>query len=163
MSISSARPVEASNQNSGKSFWRKILKPFPGFHPAPIEVDVSNKLSAAVRSGKLSKARMLLEAGYDVNTKDKAGNSLLHLAAWRGDFRTAQFLIKHGANVHAKNEEHSGVHTWISRFLPFKINLVLFKLGYNVNDKGGSAIDSLGRSKRPQKNSRIACTTWSQS
>ena len=50
-----------------------------------------------------------------VNSKDKVGNTPLHLAAYRGYVRMAELLIQNGAKANVKNNEgDTPLHTCIS-------------------------------------------------
>ena len=46
-----------------------------------------------------------LVAGADVETRDKKGNTALHIAAGRGHFKNVPYLISQGANVNATNKD----------------------------------------------------------
>ncbi|GKT47630.1 ankyrin repeat and KH domain-containing protein 1 [Colletotrichum spaethianum] len=58
-------------------------------------------LQSAIRDGKLLAVRLLLSAGADVNRADK--QTALHTATFRKDFRFAEIIIKHGADMEALN------------------------------------------------------------
>ncbi len=48
---------------------------------------------------------MAVELGVDVNEKDPGGNTALHGAAWIRSSKIIQFLVDHGADVHALNKK----------------------------------------------------------
>lgn len=47
---------------------------------------------------------MLEEKGWNINVKDKEGNSLLHAAAWGGNKELVKYLQKTGLSLKDKNE-----------------------------------------------------------
>ncbi|CAD5121973.1 DgyrCDS10429 [Dimorphilus gyrociliatus] len=62
-------------------------------------------VSSLVESGKISLIKSLLEAGYDVDSKDGLGNTLLHYALEKGNFPEliTTILDLSKPNVNAKN------------------------------------------------------------
>ncbi|XP_064107897.1 serine/threonine-protein phosphatase 6 regulatory ankyrin repeat subunit B-like [Macrobrachium nipponense] len=56
----------------------------------------------AALGGKCDVITVLLESGFDVNCKNKKGNTMLHLAALKGHRELVQLLISKGANVNDK-------------------------------------------------------------
>jgi len=50
-----------------------------------------------------SVVQLLLDCGVDVNAQAKDGSTLLHVAASRGAAKVAHMLLKHGANLEAKD------------------------------------------------------------
>lgn len=55
------------------------------------------------RKEKINSIKTLLEAGADVNAKDKEGNTPLHVV--RGDVENAMVLVEAGADIFAKNNK----------------------------------------------------------
>lgn len=49
--------------------------------------------------------RLIFEKGLDVNLKDAAGNTLLHVASNDGKIEIVQFLLEMGADINARAEE----------------------------------------------------------
>src|SRR5947199_4236273 len=47
--------------------------------------------------GNSDALRKLLAEGADLNTRDAAGRTLLHIAAWKGNYEIANMLIEKGA------------------------------------------------------------------
>ena len=72
-------------------------KPEPPTAKAP---DIS--IYEAAEKGNIEAVKQHLDAGADVNTKDRGGSTPLHLAAWKGHFETAELLITADADVNAK-------------------------------------------------------------
>ena len=65
--------------------------------------DSGESLKKAVIEGNLSAVRILLEKGFDVETKDKFGWTPLMYAASKDRYEIAELLIQHGADVNARN------------------------------------------------------------
>ena len=64
--------------------------------------DINQELIEAAKKGNTTAVKALLEAGADVNTKDKKGWTGLLLAAVKGHTATVQALLDAGADVNAK-------------------------------------------------------------
>jgi ankyrin repeat protein len=58
-------------------------------------------ISEAVRTNDISQLKALLDAGADVSSKDKLGETPLHVAAIRGYTQAAELLIMRGADIEA--------------------------------------------------------------
>ena len=67
--------------------------------------DRRTPLYVAAVNGQVGKARMLLEAGADVNAGDRLGTSPLFIAAQDGDVDMIELLLSFGANVHKPTTE----------------------------------------------------------
>lgn len=61
-------------------------------------------LVEAVKENHIITVKALFAAGADVNTRDKLGETLLHMAAVRGYREMSSLLIAEGAEVNAKDE-----------------------------------------------------------
>jgi len=48
----------------------------------------------------------LLEAGADVNARDRGGHTSLHWACWYGRVEIARFLLDHGADPNARETDY---------------------------------------------------------
>jgi uncharacterized protein len=71
-----------------------ISAPIPGF---------MTPLMYAAREGHVDTARLLIEAGADVNEVDKNDITPLFMAISNNHIEMARFLIERGANIHAKD------------------------------------------------------------
>ena len=60
-------------------------------------------LRSAAYNGHTETAKMLIEAGADVNAKNSSEQTALHLAALRGHTEIAKMLIEAGADLNAKD------------------------------------------------------------
>lgn len=58
----------------------------------------------AMKQNDAAKVLQLLELGMDVNTSDRAGNTLLMMAARNGQDELLEFLLRNRANVLKKNK-----------------------------------------------------------
>lgn len=68
-----------------------------------IEADASDEpLHDACYAGDMDKVQQLLDQGYDINSKDRAGATPLHYAASGGHLEVVDMLLERGANVHAQ-------------------------------------------------------------
>lgn len=56
------------------------------------------------RDGKTSELAEFLDHGLDIDAQDATGNTLLMLAAYKGQAETVSWLIGRGANVNLRNE-----------------------------------------------------------
>jgi hypothetical protein len=68
----------------------------------------------AVREGRFADLQQLLQAGVDANALDAEGQTMLMRAADRGDLKSVELLLAHGAQVNAKtavDQEGRGAHT----------------------------------------------------
>ncbi|CAN9362528.1 unnamed protein product [Alternaria alternata] len=60
-------------------------------------------LCLLVQRGEASLVKVLLEAGYNVDTRDNLGRSALHIATILGHFEIAKSLVSFGASVDSKD------------------------------------------------------------
>ncbi len=76
-------------------------------------------------------AKILIEAGADINIGDNENNTPLHIASWFGSFETVKLLIDNGADLRVKTQKGNyplalavnGNHDKIVRYLFEKIYL----------------------------------------
>ena len=69
----------------------------------------------AARHGDIDSARLLLNAGADVDDTGADGNGALALAAMSGHPRLAEFLLARGANPNADGAGYSALHAAVLR------------------------------------------------
>ena len=75
--------------------------------------------------GKLEMAKILIEAGADVNIGDNECYTPLHDVAWNGNLEIVKSLLEHGANLHIRSEKGSyplalavdGDHEEVAKYL----------------------------------------------
>ncbi len=63
----------------------------------------STALSSAALFGHTEIVALLLEAGADVNARNRDGGTPLHSAAFLGQYETAKLLLENDANINIKN------------------------------------------------------------
>ena len=117
---------------AGMSHWPEFLDRFSGGSVAPASAPVGDLMEAA-RLGDTDTARLLIDAGADVNARDNNGWTALMSAVWEGHTDTARLLIRADADVNASRDNgwtaliHAAYkgHTDIAR--------LLIDAGTNVN------------------------------
>ena len=75
----------------------------------------STPLLFAVRHGHVENARLLLDAGADVNQTAPNGQSALVTASFSGQGEVAAFLLERGADPNAAEAGYTALHTAVSR------------------------------------------------
>lgn len=89
----------------GDAFRESVLLPQRGFTP----------LLFAARHGRIESARLLLDAGADVNESAPNGDSALVTASFSGQGKFAAFLLERGANPNAADAGYTALHTAVLR------------------------------------------------
>ncbi len=79
----------------------------------------------AARHGDIESARLLLDAGADVNEPAADGNGPLVLAAVSGQGRLAEFLLERGADPHAAGAGYNALHAAVLRADPALLQALL--------------------------------------
>ncbi len=77
--------------------------PLASGSPPPLRQRDASKLLEAVARGNLDTAQERVASGDDINGKNSAGNTALHLAAEQGQVDIARWLIGNGAGVSSTN------------------------------------------------------------
>ena len=93
------------NLGDGDPFEDSVMQPQRGSTP----------LLFAARHGRIGNARLLLDAGADVNEKAPNGESALVLASFSGQGELAAFLLERGADPGAADAGYSALHTAVAR------------------------------------------------
>lgn len=87
-------------------------------------------------------AKLLLDAGADVNATNKRNDTALHHACYSGNKEIADILIKRGADIEAKNDNGVTVLMYAVMGGKKEIAEILIKKGADVNAKNDAG-DSL--------------------
>ena len=93
------------NLGTGNAFEQYVMLPHRGSTP----------LLFAARHGRVESARVLLDAGADVNEAAPNGESALVMASFSGQGEFAAFLLERGADPNAAAAGYSALHTAVSR------------------------------------------------
>jgi hypothetical protein len=105
MSALSASHLLPVNLGEGDPFRDVVMQPQGGFTP----------LLFAARQGRIENARLLLDAGADVNETAPNGDSALVIASFSDQGRFAAFLLERGADANAAGAGYSALHTAVLR------------------------------------------------
>jgi len=83
---------------------RQILRLVPITHVDGLDHNGASPLSYAVGNGHTEAAQILLAHGADPNLPTRSGETYLHVAAtWRDNAEMINLLVRHGANVMARD------------------------------------------------------------
>jgi len=89
-------------------------------------------IHVAAGLGNAEAVKQHLDAGVNVNAKDKYGGTPLHSAAWEGHKEVVELLIAEGADVNAKDvDEWTALHMAYTR----EVAVLLIDNGADVNAK----------------------------
>ena len=98
--------------------WSQVMAVPPHSSPANQQVvlhGANTALTFAARVGDLASARMLVNAGADVNAADARGVSVMVLAAHSGFGDLVEFMLNEGADPDAAEAGFSALHVAIMR------------------------------------------------
>lgn len=93
------------NRGVGNAFEQSVLEPQRGSTP----------LLIAARNGQVENARLLLDAGADVNDRAPNGQSALVLASFSDQGRLAELLLERGADAGDATTGYTALHTAVLR------------------------------------------------
>ena len=116
--------------------WTQVMAIPPHSHPANqqnVPHGGNTALTFAARVGDLPSARMLVNAGADVDDADARGASVMVLAAHSGFVDLVEFVLNEGADPNAAGAGFSALHLAILR---------------RDEDLGRQLLDPRGRSER---------------
>lgn len=75
-----------------------------GLHAGSVFAGAWEEIVKAAEDGKTEVVAQLIERGMDVNTSDRAGNTLLMIAVRNGNEGLAEYLLKNRANPSMRNK-----------------------------------------------------------
>ena len=93
------------NLGDGDPFEQFVMQPQRGSTP----------LLMAARNGRIENARLLLDAGADVNEQMPTGESALVLASFSDQGKFAAYLLERGADPDSADAGYTALHTAVSR------------------------------------------------
>lgn len=105
--------------------------------PVPARAGAYDDMLQAMKQNDAAKVLHLLELGMDVNTTDRAGNTLLMMAARNGQDELLEFLLKNNANALKKNKYGDTALMLAALEGRLKAVLPLIKAGSEINPKSG--------------------------
>ncbi len=86
--------------------FRELLRRNPDFANSLSETD-KVKLPNAAKNNNTQAVRLMLEAGWPVNTPGEAGATALHWAGFNGNSEMARVILKFGPELEKKSQEYS--------------------------------------------------------
>jgi len=82
---------------------RRLIAGHPDFAQSLSDED-RKLLPHAASVGNLKAVRLMLDAGFPIDTKGDWGGSAIHQAAWHGHLDVLDLLIERGANLHQRQD-----------------------------------------------------------
>ena len=74
------------------------------------DLDGASEAVETYEDSPLAAAKLLIATGGDVNAKNQWGNTLLHEAAWKNEYRATQLLLENGAKIVANDVGSTPLH-----------------------------------------------------
>lgn len=130
--------------------------------------EITSPLIDAVYYNRKEEVKSLIENGADINSKNKGGYTALHIAARKGRYEIAEYLIDNRANIEYNNTDalqiYSGtddsrgtaLHGACLYGYPNIVEL-LIKNGANVHAVGQNNDTALHRALQKYKSSQLEC------
>ncbi len=112
--------------------------------PTTTVTNQQNEIDLAARSGQVGRVEEILKTGYNINSKNEKGHSILMLAAYNGHYNLVQFLISQGADINSMDYSGSSILMGVVFKGHNQIFDLLVKAGANLelqNQKKQTALD----------------------
>ncbi|XP_078600101.1 uncharacterized protein LOC144875153 [Branchiostoma floridae x Branchiostoma japonicum] len=117
-----------------------------GGDPSIKSEDGGTGLHLAAWTGNVDALRLVLETGkVDVDEKDFAGCTALHLASEQGHFEVVEVLIDIGADPHTRDKQGDTALHWAAYHGHVKVVELLLSKGLDSNAKGCNGITAVHR------------------
>lgn len=113
-----------------------------------IAIEQGQLLISAAMSGRVDQVEDLLAQGVDVNVKNPAGRSALHLAAFNGNILTIRALLAAGADVNQTDQRGVTCLMDASAFGHIDVVELLIQAGADVNAKDQQSNTALSLSAK---------------
>jgi uncharacterized protein len=103
-----------------------------------------NEINLAARSGQVELIEKILKSGFEINSKNEKGHSILMLAAYNGHFNLVSYLISKGANVNSTDNSGNTILMGVVFKGHSQVFDLLLRSGADLeikNQKNQSALD----------------------
>lgn len=134
--VASAADAQEPKQASAKVA-ESARKPVVGPAPAPPRTISQAEFFGAALNGNLDVVKQAIRAGADVNQRDEARRTVLHLAAFNGHTYIVDHLVEAGAVVDARDQLNRTALMFAATGASVDTLSVLLAAGANVNLKDG--------------------------
>ena len=95
------------------------------------DLDGASEAVETYEDSPLAAAKLLIATGGDVNAKNQWGNTLLHEAAWKKEYRATQLLLENGAKIVANDVGSTPLH-YAAFFHTAEVAKVLLDYGADI-------------------------------